>query len=86
MHTLVLTTETAADAKLLADFLSKMKTVKSIIVDPPAKKEYKTGKLYPLTDEEHALLLKTEEESPNMLAEEAEAYSEELIKKWSKKK
>jgi len=39
----------------------------------------------PHTDSEHELILKDAEESPNMLAEEAEAYSEELIKRWSNK-
>ena len=38
----------------------------------------------PLTDLEHELMLKEADESPNMLPEEAEAHSEELIKKWSR--
>jgi len=36
MYTLLLTTRTAADAKLLAEFLSKMKTVQSVTIEPSA--------------------------------------------------
>ena len=86
MHTLLLTTNTAADAKQLADFLSKMKTVKSVTIDPPLKEERWVNPLRPLTDEEHEKLLDEAESAPTMLAEEAQEYSKGLIKKWSRKK
>jgi hypothetical protein len=86
MHTLLLTTDTAADARQLADFLSKMKTVKSVTIDPPLKEEKWINPLHPVTDEEHEKMLAESEGSPTMLAEDAEEYSKGLIKKWSKKK
>lgn len=86
MHTLLLTTDTAADAKQLADFLSKMKTVKSVTIDPPIKEEKWINPLRPFTDKEHEKMLDEAEGSPTMLAEDAEEYSKGLIKKWSRKK
>jgi len=86
MHTLLLTTNTAADAKQLADFLSKMKTVKSVTIDPPLKEENWINPLHPMTDEEHEKMLEEAEGNPTMLVEDAEEYSKGLIKKWSRKK
>jgi hypothetical protein len=86
MHTLLLTTDTAADAKQLADFLVKMKTVKSVTIDPPLKEEKWVNPLRPLTDEDHEKLLDEAESGPTMLAEEAQEYSKGLIEKWSRKK
>jgi hypothetical protein len=87
MHTLLLTTDTAADAKLLAEFLSKMKTVKSVTIDPTVEEEPEwQNPLRVFTNEEHEHLLKEAEASPIMSARYAERYSESLIKKWSRKK
>jgi type IV secretory pathway TrbF-like protein len=79
MHTLLLTTNTVADAKQLADFLSKIKTVKSVTIDPPLKEEKWVNPLSPLTDDEHEKLLDEAESGPFMTAEEAEEYSKELL-------
>jgi|GEM_PF-6756498 hypothetical protein len=87
MHTLLLKTKTAADAKLLAEFLSKMKTVESVTIDPPEYDEIKwSNTMRALSDKEHEKLIKESEESVSMVAEDAEAYSAGLIKKWSGKK
>lgn len=86
MHTLLLTTDTAADAKQLAELLSKMKTVKSVTVDPPLKEEKWVNPLRPLTVKDHEKMLEESERSPLMVAEDAEEYSKRLIKKWSRKK
>lgn len=80
MHTLLLTTDTAADAKELAEFLSKIKTVKSVTIDPPLKGEKWVNPLRPLTYKEHEKMLEESERSPFMLAEDAEEYSKGLIK------
>jgi hypothetical protein len=86
MHTLLLTTNTAADAKQLADFLSKMKTVKSVTIDPPLKEEKWVNPLLRLTEEEHNKLLDLAEGSTQLTTEEAEEYSKRLLEQWSKKK
>lgn len=87
MHTLLLKTKTTADAKLLAEFLSKMKTVESVTIDPPEYDEIKwSNTMRKLSNQEHEMLITEAEESISMVAEDAEAYSTGLIKKWSKKK
>jgi hypothetical protein len=86
MHTILLTTDTAANAKLLADFLSTVKSVKSVSIDPKIKKEkYNwTNPSRPATDEEFEQMIQECEKEKDMTLEEAQKLSSKKIKKWIK--
>lgn len=88
MHTILLTTDTAADAKLVADFLSTVKTVKSVSIDPLVKKGYNwTNPSRPATDEEfEQLVTEMEQDKDEYTLEEAQKLSTKKIKKWMKEK
>jgi pyruvate-formate lyase-activating enzyme len=90
MHTILLTTDTAANAKLLADFLSTVKSVKSVSINPMVNKgeEYNwTNPSRPATDEEFEQLAKEmEQDKGEYTLEEAKALSTKKIKKWLKEK
>jgi pyruvate-formate lyase-activating enzyme len=89
MHTILLTTDTAANAKVLADFLSTVKTVKSVSIDPVIKKKkYNwTNPTRPATDEEfEQLAIEMEQDTGEYTLEEAQALSTKKIKKWIKEK
>jgi hypothetical protein len=88
MHTILLTTNTEAHAKALADFLSNVKTVKSVSIDPEVRKEYNwTNPTRPATDEEfEQLAVEMEQDKGEYSLEEAKNISTEKIKKWMKKK
>ena len=76
MHTILVTTETAANAKLLAAFLSNVKTVKSVSIDPPVREAYNwTNPSRPATDAEHEQMLAECEASPNLTFAEANVTS-----------
>jgi uncharacterized protein involved in tolerance to divalent cations len=85
MHTIFLTIDTANNAKLLATFLSTVKTVKSVSIDPEVQKEYKwTNPLRPATDEEFELMIQECEEEENLTLEQSKKLSAKKIKKWIK--
>lgn len=89
MHTIVLTTDTAANAKLLADFLSTVKSVKSVSIDPEIKKEeYNwTNPSRPATDGEfEQMIQECENDKREYTLEEAQKLSSKKIKKWRRKK
>jgi hypothetical protein len=88
MHTILLTTDTEAHAKALADFLSNVKTVKSVSIDPEVSKKYNwTNPTRPATDEEfEQLAVEMEKDKGEYTLEEAKNISTEKIKKWMKKK
>ncbi len=86
METLVVKTDNAANARKLADFLKTIGYVKSVGTLKPLTDEDWIRPGRPATDEEHERMLNEAEESPSMVAEEAEEYSRKLIDKWSKKK
>ncbi|HTA26237.1 MAG TPA: hypothetical protein VK809_00495 [Bacteroidia bacterium] len=88
MHTILLTTDTKAHAKELADFLSNVKTVKTVSIDPEVTKEYNwINPTHPATDEEfEQLAVEMEQDKGEYTLEEAKNISTEKIKKWMKKK
>jgi len=88
MHTVLLTTDTAANAKLLADFLATVKTVKSVSIDPVIKEDYNwTNPSRPATDEEfEKLAIEMEQDKGEYTLEEAKKLSTKKIKKWIKEK
>jgi hypothetical protein len=87
MHTILLTTDTAANAKQLAAFLSTVKTVKSVSIDPVGKEEYNwTNPSRPATDEEFEQMISECEKEENLTFEQAGKLSTQKIKKWIKEK
>jgi pyruvate-formate lyase-activating enzyme len=89
MHTILLTTDTAANAKLLADFLATVKSVKSVSIDPVIKKEeYNwTNPSRPATDEEFEQMIKEiENDKTEYTMEEVKSHVNKELKKWRRKK
>ena len=90
MNILTVETDNVANARKLAAFLKTIGYIKSVNIDNVPLKPLtgsdwiKPGR--PATEDEHEQMLNEAEESPSMLAEEAEEYSRELIEKWNKEK
>ena len=88
MHTILLTTDTAANAKLLAAFLSTVKTVKSVSIDPPAVEAYDwTNPSRSATDEEfEQLAIEMEQDKGEYTSKEVISFVNEELKEWRRKK
>jgi len=87
MHSIHLTTDTAANAKLLAAFLASVKYVKSVTIDPPVKEEYNWINPSRLaTDEEIEQMLDECEKSPLLTSKEARELTRKKLKEWRAKK
>lgn len=86
MHTILLTTDTEAHAKALADFLSNVKTVKSVSIDPEVDKPYNwTNPTRPATEEEfEQLAVEMEQDKGEYSLKEAKELSAKKIKEWMK--
>ena len=86
MHTVLLTTDTASNAKQLADFLSKVNTVKSVSIDHNKKEKYNwINPSRPATDDEFEQMITECEEGGTLTLQEAQKLSTDKIKKWIKK-
>jgi hypothetical protein len=88
MHTILLTTDTEAHAKALADFLSNVKTVKSISVDPEVSKKYNwINPTRPATDEEfEQLAVEMEKDKGEHSPKEVVSFVTKELKAWRRKK
>ena len=90
MHTVVITTDTKANANLLVAFLKEVKTVRTIAIDPLQKDEYNwTNPARPATDEEFELMISEAETEIELglgiPAEIARKQTKEAIKRWRQK-
>lgn len=88
MHTILLTTDTEAHAKALADFLSNVKTVKSVSIDPEVDKPYNwTNPTRPATDEEFKqLAVEMEQDKGEYSPKEVIRYVTKELEAWRQKK
>jgi len=88
MHTILLTTDTEAHAKALADFLSNVKTVKSVSIDPEVGKKYDwINPTRPATDEEfEQLAVEMENDKGEHSPEEVVRFVTKELKAWKRKK
>lgn len=88
MHTILLTTDTEAHAKALADFLSNVKTVKSVSIDPEVSKEYNwINPSRPATDEEfEQLAVEMERDKGEYTLEESKRFVTKELKAWRRRK
>ncbi len=88
MHTILLTTDTKAHAKELADFLSNVKTVKSVSIDPNESKEYNwINPSRPATDAEfEQLAVEMEKDKGEHSPKEVVSFVTKELKAWRRKK
>jgi len=94
MSRLTVETDTAASAKQLAAFLRTVKSVKKVTIEKNNSEKSAVGEpevpynwtnpTRPATDEEFEQMIAEAENSPLMTADEAQAYTFELIEKWRK--
>lgn len=87
MPTLHLTIDTAANAKLLAAVLSTVKSVKSVSIDAPVKKDFNwINPQRAATDEEVEQMLEECDKSSLLSSKEARKHTMKELEEWRGKK
>lgn len=87
MPKILLNIDTAANARLIAAFLSTVKSVKSVSFDSSVNEKYDwINPSRPATDDEIAQMLKECEKSPLLSSKEAKKFTMKELKEWRAKK
>ncbi len=87
MHTILLTTDTKANAKALAEFLSNVKTVKSVSIDPVNTEYNWTDPSRPATDVEfEQMIVEMKQDKGEYTPNQIKNFVNKELKAWRRKK